>query len=181
LLVSQRVSQDSSAETGSGEYYAERGKVKQKGIKIVASNRRARRDYKILERYEAGIVLSGTEIKSVRSGNVNIQRSYVQARNGELFLFDAHIAPYDRAGYATHDPTRPRKLLLHRREINKIVDALTLKGLTMVPTKLFLKDGWAKVEVALARGKKKYDKRADLAKRDADRQVERALKEKYKG
>lgn len=155
--------------------------MKKKGKKVVATNRRAGRDYIILDKYEAGIVLTGTEIKSIRAGNVNIQGSFVQVRNGELYLFDTHIAPYERAGYQAHDPTRPRKLLLHRREINKIIDALTIKGLTMIPTKIFLKDGWAKAEVALARGKKKFDKRADLAKRDANRQVERALREKYKG
>jgi SsrA-binding protein len=155
--------------------------MKKKGRKVVANNRRAGRDYIFLEKYEAGIVLTGTEIKSIRSRNVNIQAGFVQPRNGELYLFDIHIAPYERAGYQAHDPTRPRKLLLHRREINKIIDALTTKGLTMIPTKVFLRDGWAKVEIVLARGKKKYDKRADLAKRDANRQVERALREKYKG
>ncbi len=155
--------------------------MKKKGKKVVASNRRAGRDYIFLDKYEAGIVLTGTEIKSIRGGNVNIQGGFVQPRNGELYLFDIHIAPYERAGYQTHDPTRPRKLLLHRREINKIIDGLTIKGLTMIPTRIFLRDGWAKVEIVLARGKKKYDKRADLAKRDANRQVERALREKYKG
>jgi SsrA-binding protein len=93
---------------------------------------------------------------------------------------ECHIAPYEHAGYEQHEPTRPRKLLLHRREIGQIIESLTLKGLTMVPTKMYLKDGWAKVEIALARGKKQYDKRADLAKRDANRQVERALREKYR-
>lgn len=154
--------------------------MKRRATRIVTKNRRASRDYVFFDRFEAGMVLTGTEIKSVRAGNVSIQRSFVQTRAGELYLFDAHIAPYDRAGYEKHDPLRPRKLLLHRREINKIIDALATKGLTMIPTKLFLKDGWAKVEVVLARGKKKYDKRAALAKRDSDRQVERALREKYK-
>ena len=148
-------------------------------VKIVARNRRATHDYVLLERFEAGIVLTGTEVKSVRSGQVSLRRSFVQPRNGELWLLDAHIAPYENAGYEKHDPTRPRKLLLHRREINKIADAMLLKGLTMVPTKMYLKSGWAKLELALARGKKKYDKRADLAKRDAERQVERALRKKY--
>jgi SsrA-binding protein len=154
--------------------------MKKKRRKVVATNRRAGRDYVFLEKYEAGIVLTGTEIKSIRSGNISLQGSFVQARGGELYLFDVHIAPYERAGYEAHDPTRPRKLLLHRREIRKIIDALTMKGLTMIPTRVFLRDGWAKVEVALARGKKKYDRRAELAKRDADRQVERALREKFK-
>jgi SsrA-binding protein len=154
--------------------------MKQTGTKTVATNRRARRDYTFFDRYEAGLVLTGTEIKSVRAGNVDIQRSFVQIRNGELYLMDTHIAPYEQGGRESHEPTRPRKLLLHRREIIKIIDALSLKGLTMVPTRLFLRDGWAKVEVALARGKKKYDKRADMAKRDSDRQIERALREKFK-
>lgn len=125
-------------------------------------------------------MLSGTEIKSVRANQIDLQRSYVRNRGGELWLIDAHIAPYERAGYEQHEPTRPRKLLLRRREIAKIVDALATRGLTMVPTKVYLKDGWAKVEVALARGKKRFDKRADLARRDAKRQVERALREKYR-
>lgn len=150
------------------------------GIKVVAKNRRARHDYELLEFYEAGIVLTGTEIKSVRANKVSLQRSYVQNRNNQLWLMECHIAPYEHAGYEQHDPTRPRKLLLHRREINQIIEALTMKGLTMVPTKMYLKDGWAKVEIALARGKKQYDKRADLARRDAKRQVERALREKYR-
>lgn len=150
------------------------------GVKVVATNRRASHDYELLERFEAGIVLTGTEIKSVRANKVSLQRSFVQPRGDELWLVDAHIAPYEHAGYEQHDPDRARKLLLHRREINSIIDALTMKGLTMVPTKMYLKEGRAKVEVALARGKKKYDKRADLAKRDAKRQVERALREKYR-
>jgi SsrA-binding protein len=155
-------------------------KKSQGGVRIVARNRKASHDYELLDRYEAGIVLTGTEIKSIRANRVNLQRGYVQGRGGELWLIDVHIAPYEFAGYSRHDPDRPRKLLLHRREINKILDALTMKGLTMVPTKMYLKDGWAKVEVALARGKQKYDKRAALAKRDAKRQVERALREKYR-
>jgi len=153
--------------------------MRQRGIKNIASNRRATHDYELLDRFEAGLVLTGTEIKSIRAGRVNLRRSFVQLRGDELWLFDTHIAPYEHAGYEKHDPIRPRKLLLHKREIGKIVEGLTIKGLTMVPTRMYLKDGWAKVEVALARGKKKYDKRASIAKRDADRQVERALRRKY--
>jgi SsrA-binding protein len=149
-----------------------------KDFKIVARNRRASHDYHLLDRFEAGIELTGTEIKSVRSHNVTLRRGFVQVRDGELWLLDVHIAPYERAGYEKHDPDRPRKLLLHRREINKIIGSITNKGLTMVPTKMYLKNGWAKVEVALAKGKKQYDKRAAIRKRDADRQVERALREK---
>jgi SsrA-binding protein len=153
---------------------------KSKGIKVVANNRRAAHDYELLERYEAGIALAGSEIKSVRANRVNLQRSFVQNQDGELWLIDAHIAVYEPASRENHEPTRPRKLLMHRREINKIISRLAEKGLTLIPTKLYLKDGRAKLEVAVARGKKLYDKRAALAKRESDRQVERALREKYR-
>jgi SsrA-binding protein len=154
--------------------------MRQRGIKIIAKNRRARHDYELLEKFEAGLALTGSEIKSVRGNRVNLQRGFVQSRSGELWLLDVHIAPYEFAGHEKHDPDRPRKLLLHRREINKINEAISTKGLTMIPTKMYLKDGWAKVEIALARGKRKYDKRSELAKRDAKRQVERALREKFR-
>jgi SsrA-binding protein len=150
------------------------------GIKVVANNKRANHDYELLERFEAGLALTGTEIKSVRANRVSLQRSYVQPRNGELWLVEANIAQYEHGNRENHDPVRPRKLLLHRREINKIIDQLAQKGLTLVPTRMYLKDGRAKLEIALARGKHKYDKRADLAKRDSERQVERALREKYR-
>lgn len=153
--------------------------MKKSGIKVISNNRRARHDYHLLDTYEAGIVLTGPEIKSVRANQVSLRHAFVQARDGELWLMEANIAAYDRAGYEKQDPTRPRKLLLHKREVAKIMEALATKGLTMVPTKLYLRDGWAKVEIALARGKKQFDKRQTLAKRDAKRQVERALKEKY--
>lgn len=150
------------------------------GIKIVAKNRRASFDYELLERFEAGLVLTGTEIKSVRANQVSLQRSYVQPRDGELWLVEANIAPYIHGNRENHEATRPRKLLLHKREIAKILDALALKSLTVVPTRLYLKNGLAKVEIALARGKAQRDKRSDLAKKDAQRQVERALREKYR-
>jgi SsrA-binding protein len=150
------------------------------GIKIIAKNRRASFDYQLLERYEAGLVLQGTEIKSIRNHQVSLQQSYVQPRDGELWLIDANIAPYEHGNRENHEAKRPRKLLLHRREIGKILDALTMKGLTVIPTRLYLKNGRAKVEIALARGKARHDKRQDLAKRDAERQVERALREKYR-
>jgi SsrA-binding protein len=153
---------------------------KGEGIKVIAKNRRASFDYHLLDRFEAGLVLTGTEIKSIRAHQVSLQRSYVQAREDELFLLEANIAPYLHGNRENHDPTRPRKLLLHRREINKILDALTMKGLTVVPTRLYLKDGRAKVEIALARGKARHDKRQSIAKRDSERQVERALREKYR-
>jgi SsrA-binding protein len=150
-------------------------------IKVVAKNKRANFDYELLDKYEAGLVLTGTEIKSVRDNRVDLKRSYVQPRDGELWLVDAHIAEYKHGNRENHEPARPRKLLLHRREIRKILDDMAQKSLTMVPVRLYLKDGLAKIEVALARGKKQYDKRADLAKRDANRQVERALRQKYGG
>ena len=153
---------------------------KRDDIEVVARNRRASHDYHLLENFEAGLALTGTEIKSLRDHKVSLQHAYIQPRNGELWLVEANIAPYEHGNRENHEATRPRKLLLHRREINKILDALQTKGMTMVPTRLYLKGGWAKVDVALAKGKKQFDKREDLARRDADRQVERALREKYR-
>jgi SsrA-binding protein len=149
-------------------------------IKVVASNRRASHNYELLDRFEAGMVLTGTEIKSIRANRVSLQRSYVQNRNGELWLVEANISPYEFGARENHDPDRPRKLLMHRREINRIISQLDEKGLTLVPTRLYLKNGRAKLEIALARGKKLHDKRAALAKKDSDRQIERALREKYR-
>lgn len=149
------------------------------GIKVIANNKRARFEYHLLELFEAGIALTGTEIKSIRANQVSLQRSYVQPRGNELFLVEAHIAEYKHGNRENHEPTRPRKLLLHRREINKIIDELNQKGLTVVPVRLYLKNGRAKVEIALARGKKLHDKRSDIADRDSKRQIERALKQKY--
>ncbi|MBE7533337.1 MAG: SsrA-binding protein SmpB [Ardenticatenaceae bacterium] len=150
------------------------------GKKIVAQNKRANFEYELLTKYEAGLVLLGTEIKSIRNNQVSLQRSYIQARDGELWLVEAHIAEYKHGNRENHDPVRPRKLLLKRREISHILDSLQQKGLTCVPTMLYLKDGRAKIEIALARGKKLHDKRDSLAKRDTERQVERALREKYR-
>ncbi len=150
------------------------------GIKIVSNNKRATFDFHLLDRFEAGLVLTGTEIKSVRASRVNLRRSYVQARGNELWLLEAHIAQYEHGNRENHEPTRPRKLLMHRREINKIIDEMNQKKLTAVPTKMYLKDGRAKLEFALARGKQKQDKRADLAKKDDERRMERALREKYR-
>lgn len=147
------------------------------GVKVVATNRKAGRDYNLEQRYEAGLVLQGTEIKSIRAGRVNLTDGYVQPRDGELWLHNVYIAPYDPAGRYGHDPHRPRKLLLHRREINRLTGRVRERGYTIVPTRLYLKEGRAKVEIALARGKRKYDKRAAIAKRTAQRDVERALKE----
>ncbi|MGH2922103.1 MAG: SsrA-binding protein SmpB [Gaiellaceae bacterium] len=149
-----------------------------KGEKLIAENRKARHDYHLVERFEAGLVLTGSEVKSLREGRASLQQAYADVRDGEAWLIGAHIDTYDQAGVANHDPVRDRKLLLHRREIESLFGKVREKGLTLVPTKLYFKDGRAKVEVALARGKDVRDKRRDIAKREADRQIERALKGK---
>lgn len=154
--------------------------MKPVGKKIIAQNRKAKFEYELLALFEAGLVLQGTEIKAIRNHQVNLQRSYVQVSHGELWLMEAHITEYVHANRDNHDPVRPRKLLLHRREMFRIMDQLQQKGLTCVPTMLYLKDGRAKVEIALARGKKLHDKRDSVSKRESDRQVERALREKYR-
>jgi SsrA-binding protein len=151
------------------------------GIKVVATNRKAARDFYLEDRHEAGLVLTGTEIKSIRMGRVNLSEGYVQPRDGELWLVNVHIAPYDPAGRLGHAPRRPRKLLLHRREINRLIDQVHERGYTLVPVRLYLKSGRAKVEIALARGKRKYDKRQTIAKRDAQRDIDRALREREQG
>ncbi|MCD4687116.1 MAG: SsrA-binding protein SmpB [Anaerolineae bacterium] len=143
--------------------------------KVVSRNRKARHDYEILITYEAGLVLTGSEIKSIREGRVNLREGFVQPREGELWLLNTHIATYEQAGKHGHEPLRPRKLLLHRKEINRIISQIQEKGLTVIPTIMYLKRGRAKVEIALARGKKKYDKRESLRKQDSKRQIERAL------
>lgn len=148
------------------------------GIKVIATNRKAGRDFTLEDRREAGLVLMGTEIKSIRAGRVNLSDGYVQPRDGELWLFNVHIAPYDPAGRYGHEARRPRKLLLHRREIDRLTARVHERGYTIVPVRLYLKEGRAKVEIALARGKRKYDKRQAIAKRDAERDIDRALKER---
>jgi len=146
-------------------------------IKTVATNRKAYRDYQILDTLEAGIVLTGTEIKSVRSGRVNLRDSYATVRDGEVWLISAHISPYSHGQRENHEPRRERKLLLHRREIDRLVGKIVEKGWTMVPLRVYLKEGRAKVELALVRGKRQYDKRRDIAKRDYDREIQRAVKD----
>jgi SsrA-binding protein len=145
-------------------------------VKVVATNRRATHDYHIEDRYEAGLVLQGTEIKSIRAGRVNLREGYVTARGDELWLVDVHIAAYQPAGRYGHEPKRPRKLLLHRREIDRLISRVEQRGYTIIPLRLYLKRGIAKVEIGLARGKRQYDKRATIAKREAERQIERALR-----
>jgi len=144
--------------------------------KLIAENRRARHEYHLLDRVEAGLVLTGTEVKSLRQGQANLRRAYGDIRGGELWLIGAHISSYEQGSTGQHDPDRDRKLLLHRREIDSLTGKVQEKGLTLVPTRLYFKNGRAKVELAVARGKETRDKRRDLAKRDADRQIERALK-----
>jgi SsrA-binding protein len=146
------------------------------GEKQIAENRKARHDYHLLERFEAGIVLTGTEVKSLRAGGATLQQAYADVRGSEVWLVGAHIAEYSAGNIANHEPDRDRKLLLHRREIESLIGKVRERGLTLVPTRLYWKNGKAKVELALARGKERRDKRRDLAQRDAQRQIERALK-----
>lgn len=149
------------------------------GIKVIATNRKAQHEYQFHDSFEAGLVLKGSEIKSIRAGRVSLQEGFVLFENGEAWLVNVHIAPYDPASRQNHEPKRKRKLLLHRREIDRLQSRAQEKGFTVVPTRLYLKEGRAKVEIALARGKKLYDKREAIAKRDSKRQVDRALKERY--
>ena len=144
--------------------------------KLIADNRRARHDYNLLERVEAGIVLTGSEVKSLRQGHAILQRAYADARDGELWLVGLHIPPYEQASVEPHEPDRDRKLLLHRRQIDKLSSQTAEKGLTLVPTRLYFKDGRAKVELAVARGKEGRDKRRDIADRESKRRIERELK-----
>ena len=145
-------------------------------IKVVTTNRKAYHDYHMLESIEAGIALTGTEIKSIREGKVTLSESYVRPEKGELWLLNAHIARYDPGSYMGHESTRPRKLLVHRKELGILASKVAEKGLTLVPTKLYLKDSRAKLEVSLARGKKLYDRRETMARREAEREMERAVK-----
>lgn len=144
----------------------------------VAQNRKARHDYEVLDTYEAGIVLLGTEVKSLREGNANLKDSYASVEGGEVFLHKAHISPYEPGNRYNHDPERSRKLLLHGAEIRRLLGRTEQQGLTLVPLRVYFKNGRAKVELALARGKRQYDKREDLVRRQAQREVERALKDR---
>ena len=144
---------------------------------LVANNKKARHDYFIEEVYEAGIVLTGTEIKSIRAGKVSIKESYAKIENGEMIVYGMNVSPYEQGNRFNVDPLRPRKLLLHKQEIRKLIGYTTLKGLTIVPLTVYInEDGRAKMEIAVARGKKLYDKRDDIAKRDADRRMAKAAR-----
>lgn len=145
-------------------------------VKVVATNRKARHEFLILETYEAGLVLQGSEIKSIRAGQISLAQAYISIDGSQAWLLNAHIAPYDQASHFNHDPLRQRKLLLHRSEIRKMWENVRQKGTTIIPLRVYLKDGRAKIEIAVARGKKLYDKRADIAKRDVERELERQYK-----
>lgn len=148
-----------------------------KSVLLVANNKKARHDYFIDETYQAGIALTGTEIKSVRAGKVSIKESYAKVEHGEVIVYGMNISPYEQGNRFNVDPLRPRKLLLHKREIRKILGATTEQGLTVVPLQMYINEnGLAKLDIAIARGKKLYDKRDDIAKKDADRRMERAMK-----
>jgi SsrA-binding protein len=142
----------------------------------VAKNRAARHEYQILETWEAGIVLTGTEVKSLREGKVNIGDAYGTVRDGEVYLLNMNVSPYERGGYVNHEPTRSRKLLLHKREIRKLIGGVERQGLTLVPLEIYFKGGRAKVRLALAKGKKLHDKRDDARRRDAERDMARAMR-----
>jgi len=149
-------------------------------MRVIATNRKAYHDYHIEETHEAGLVLTGSEIKSIRAGRVNLRDSYAQIRDGELWLIGTHIAPYQQASRQNHEPRRDRKLLMQRRQINRLEAKVQAKGYTIVPLRLYLKNNLAKVEIALVRGKRLYDKREAIAKREAQRQIDRAVKERYR-
>ncbi len=157
------------------------GSPQEEGIRLVKKNKKAFHDFEILERFEAGIVLLGTEVKSLRDGLVNLDEAYGRIQGGELWLVGAHISEYARRGYAGHEPKRKRKLLLHKREIRKLETKVKERGFTLVPLALYFKKGLAKVEMGLCRGKKLFDKREDMKKKDAAREIKRALGRKARG
>ena len=148
-------------------------------IKLVCRNRKAYFEYHIDDLYEAGLVLKGTEVKSLRLGKANIQDAFARFRDGEIFLLNAHISPYPYAAGENHDPTRPRKLLLHRREMKRLLGKLTERGYTLIPLKLYFKNEHAKIELGLAKGKKKFDKRETIRRREEQRELERARKRRH--
>jgi SsrA-binding protein len=155
--------------------------AKETGRKLIAQNKKARHDYHLEDVLEAGLVLQGTEVKSLRAGRASLVDAYAHVKNGEVWLENAHIPEYDQGSWTNHEPRRPRKLLLHREQIAKLVGKTKESGLTLVPLSIYFKDGKAKVEIALARGKRAYDKRQSLAERDAAREIERAVGRRAKG
>ncbi len=149
--------------------------------KPIATNRKAHHDYELGEMFEAGLVLMGSEVKSIRAGGVSLRDGFVHERGGELWLMQVHIAEYEQGGVWGHEPLRPRKLLLHKKEVEKLLTKVHERGYSIIPTRMYFKDGRVKVEVALAKGRKTYDKRAALADKDASRDIQRALKERERG
>jgi len=149
---------------------------KQQGVKVIAQNKKARHDYFVEESFEAGLALRGTEVKSMRQGRVNLKESYVQAQNGELFAYGMHISPYEQGNLFNADPLRPKKLLMHKREIRRLAAEVKRQGYSLIPLQIYLKDGRMKLELGMCKGKKTYDKRDDMAERDAKRNIERALR-----
>jgi SsrA-binding protein len=154
---------------------------KEKGRKVVVTNRKARHDYAILDTFEAGIALTGTEVKSLRAGRASLVDAFAQAKGDEIYLYGMHIPEYTQGTWTNHEPRRVRKLLLKRLEIDRLLGKVKESGLTLVPLALYFSDGWAKVELGLARGKRSYDKRDDLAKRDAEREIRKAMGRRAKG
>lgn len=148
-------------------------------VKVVARNKKARHDYFIEETMEAGIELVGTEVKSVKNGKVNIKDSFARIKDGEVFVYNMHISPYEKGNIYNRDPLRTRKLLLHKREIRRLIGYTQQKGYTLIPVSVYIKRGLVKVELAIAKGKKLYDRREDIARKEAQRRIERAMKEKY--
>ena len=153
-------------------------KAKAQG-KMIANNKKAYHDYFILDTYEAGIALAGTEVKSLRMGKCSIKESFIRIEDGEVFIYGMHISPYEKGNIFNKDPLRVRKLLLHKSEIRKLIGATTIKGYSLIPLNMYLKNGKVKVELALAKGKKLYDKRQDMAKKDAQRRIEREMSGRY--
>ena len=152
--------------------------AREEAQKYIAENRKAFHDYHIIETFEAGIVLVGTEVKSIREGSANLRDSFARLEGGEVWLYNVHINPYSHRGYTDHEPTRKRKLLLHRQEIRKLIGKTVEKGMTLVPTRLYFKDGHVKVSLALAKGKQAHDKRETIKRRDIDRETRAAVKER---
>ena len=152
--------------------------AREEAQKNIAENRKAFHDYHILETFEAGVALLGTEVKSIRGGNVNLRDSYARVESGEVWIYNVNVSPYSHRGYANHEPTRRRKLLLHKQEIRKLIGKTVEKGMTLVPTRLYFKDGRIKVAIGLAKGKKAHDKRETVKRREADRETRAAVKER---
>ena len=153
--------------------------MEKKGVKIAAQNRKAFHDYFVEERYEAGVELFGTEVKSIRAGALNLKDSYCQTKEGEIFAYGVHISPYDKGNIFNKDPDRPKRLLMHKREIRKLHEAQKLDGYALIPLSVYFKNGLVKVELGVCKGKKNYDKRQSIAERDAKREMDRARKERY--